>query len=103
VQHHLAANKLQVATGTIVDAVPAKAGIINARPRPGTAPAARPRLTKRGNQWHFGLKAYVGADSRTKLILAVVATLADRRVLPDLLAWPRGPGGATRPIAVSAR
>jgi hypothetical protein len=49
-------------------------------------------LTKRGNQWHFGLKAYVGADSRTKLILAVVATLADRRVLPDLLAWPRGPG-----------
>src|SRR5690606_15094907 len=44
--------------------------------------------TKKGNQWFFGMKAHIGADSRSKLIHAVVATaanVADSKVLPDLL------------------
>lgn len=44
--------------------------------------------TKKGNQWYFGMKAHLGADSRTKLIHSVAATAAnvhDSQVLPDLL------------------
>ncbi len=86
VQRHLAANGLQVATGTIVDAT-----IINAPCSTKNREKARdPEMhqTKKGNQWYFGMKAHVGVDSRTKLIHAVVATpanVADCRVLPDLL------------------
>jgi hypothetical protein len=29
--------------------------------------------TKKGNQWYFGMKAHIGADSKTKLIHSVVA------------------------------
>jgi len=86
VQRHLAANGLQVATGTIVDAT-----IINAPSSTKNREKARdPEMhqTKKGNQWYFGMKAHVAVDSRTKLIHAAVATpanVADCRVLPDLL------------------
>jgi IS5 family transposase len=86
VQRHLAANGLKVATGTIVDAT-----IINAPSSTKNAKKVRdPEMhqTKKGNQWHFGMKAHFGVDSRTKLIHAVVATpanAADSTVLPDLL------------------
>ena len=86
VQRHLAANGLQIATGTIVDAT-----IINAPSSTKNRDKARdPEMhqTKKGNQWYFGMKAHVGVDSRTKLIHAVVATpanVADSRVLPELL------------------
>jgi IS5 family transposase len=86
VQRHLAANGLKVATGTIVDAT-----IINAPSSTKNADKARdPEMhqTKKGNQWYFGMKAYFGVDSRSKLIHAVVATpanVADSAVLPHLL------------------
>ena len=86
VQRRLAANGLKIATGTIVDAT-----IINAPPSTKNAQKARdPEMhqTKKGNQWHFGMKAHLGVDSRTKLIHAVVATpanVADSTVLPELL------------------
>lgn len=44
--------------------------------------------TKKGNQWHFSMKAHIGVVSRTKLIHSVVITAAnvhDSQVLPDLL------------------
>jgi len=44
--------------------------------------------TKKGNQWHFGMKAHIGVDSKTKRIHAVAVTAAnvhDSRMLPDLL------------------
>jgi len=44
--------------------------------------------TKKGNAWHFGMKAHVGVDSETKMIHTVVATaahVADSTVLPELL------------------
>ena len=51
--------------------------------------------TKKGNQWHFGMKAHIGVDSKTKLIHSVVATAAnvhDKHPLPDLLARQRDRG-----------
>src|SRR5256714_5209177 len=75
----------------IVDAVLAKAGIINAPSSTKNADKARdPEMhqTKKGNQRYFGMKAHLGVDSRTKLIHAVVATpgnVADSTVLPELL------------------
>ena len=86
VQRHLAERGLRVATGTIVDAT-----IISAPSSTKNAQKARdPEMhqTKKGNQWYFGMKAHLGADSRTKLIHSAVATpvnVADSRVLPELL------------------
>jgi IS5 family transposase len=66
VQRHLAAKGLRVATGTIVDAT-----IISAPSSTKNADKARdPEMhqTKKGNQWHFGMKGHFGVDSRSKLI-----------------------------------
>jgi len=63
VQRHLAAKGLKAATGTIVDAVLAKARIINAPSSTKNADKARdPEMhqTKKGNQWYFGMKAHFG-------------------------------------------
>lgn len=46
------------------------------------------KQTKKGNQWHFGMKVHVGADARTGLVHAAVVTAAnvhDKHALPDLL------------------
>jgi IS5 family transposase len=73
-------------TGTIVDAT-----IISAPSSTKNKEQKRdPEMhqTKKGNQWFFGMKAHIGADSRSKLIHAVAATaanVADSKVLPDLL------------------
>jgi IS5 family transposase len=48
---------------------------------------------KKGNQWHFGMKAHVGVDSQSKVIHAVVATAAntaDCKVLEQLLHGEEG-------------
>ena len=44
--------------------------------------------TRKGNEWYFGMKAHIGADSRTKLVHSFVATAAnvhDSKVVADLL------------------
>ena len=98
-----------MATGTIVDAVPAKAGIINAPTSTKNAAKARdPEMhqTKKGNQWYFGMKAHIGVDSRSKLIHAAVATpanVADSTMLPDLLRGKETRVWGVRPTVASAR
>ena len=83
---HLEAHGVRIATGTIVDAT-----IISAPSSTKNAAQARDpdmHQTRKGRQWYFGMKAHIGADSKTKLIHAVVATAAnvhDAAVLPDLL------------------
>jgi transposase, IS5 family len=86
VGEHLQVHGLRISTGTIVDAT-----IIHA---PGSTKNREKqrdpemRQTKKGNQWYFGMKAHIGADSQTKLIHSVVATPAnvhDSQVLIDLL------------------
>jgi IS5 family transposase len=44
--------------------------------------------TAKGQQWYFGMRAYVGVDSKTKLVHTVLASAAnvhDRGALPNLL------------------
>jgi len=40
--------------------------------------------TKKGNQWHFDMKTYIGVDSRIELINSVVATAANVHDSPTL-------------------
>ena len=86
VGRYLQANGLKVSTGTIVDAT-----IINAPSSTKNQDGKRdPEMcqTKKGNQWHFGMKAHIGVDSKTKLIHSVVATAAnvhDKHPIPQLL------------------
>lgn len=83
---HLEAKGMKIATGTIVDAT-----IIAAPSSTKNKQKARdPEMhqTKKGNQWHFGMKGHFGVDSAEKLIHAVAATPAnvhDGEVLGDLL------------------
>jgi IS5 family transposase len=86
VQRHLEAQGLKVARGTIVDAT-----IIAAPSSTKNKDQKRDpdmHQTRKGNQWHFGMKAHIGVDSKNKIIHSVVATaanVADSQVLPDLL------------------
>ena len=86
VGRHLQARGMTVAGGTIVDAT-----LIAAPPSTKNASGERdPEMhqTKKGNQWHFGMKGHIGVDSKTKLIHSAVVTPAnvhDSQPLPNLL------------------
>ena len=86
IAEYLEENGLTVNTGTIVDA-----SIIDAPSSTKNKEGKRdPEMhqTRKGNQWHFGMKAHIGVDSRTKLIHSVAATAAnvhDSQLLGDLL------------------
>jgi len=83
---HLQRQGLKVSSGTIVDAT-----IIAAPSSTKNADGERdPEMhqTRKGKDWHFGMKAHVGVDKKTKLIHSVVATpanVADGNVVGDLL------------------
>jgi IS5 family transposase len=86
VNAHLASQGFKVSTGTIVDAT-----IIAAPTSTKNSSGERdPEMhqTKKGNEWHFGMKAHIGVDSRTKIIHSVAASAAnvhDSLALPVLL------------------
>jgi transposase, IS5 family len=86
VARHLSAQGVTISTGTIVDAT-----IIAARSSTKNATGTRDsemHQTKKGQQWHFGMKGHFGVDSRSKLIHSVEANPAnihDSQVLPWLL------------------
>lgn len=77
---------LKVGAGTIVDAT-----IIQAPSSTKNAHRARdPQMhqTRKGQQWHFGMKMHIGVDSRTGLAHSAVLTATnvhDKHPLPDLL------------------
>jgi len=77
---------LRLSKGTIVDAT-----IIAAPSSTKNAEGERdPEMhqTKKGNEWHFGMKAHVGVDSQSKVIHSVVVTpanTADCKVMDQLL------------------
>jgi len=83
---YLDENGMKVNRGTIVDAT-----IISAPSSTKNEKGERdPEMhqTRKGNEWHFGMKAHIGVDSQTKLIHAVAATPAnvhDSQMLGDLL------------------
>jgi IS5 family transposase len=82
----LLASGLKLSGGTIVDAT-----IIAAPSSTQNADKARdPEMhqTKKGNQWHFGMKVHIGVDSRHGLTHSVSITPAnihDSQELPNLL------------------
>ncbi len=82
----LAERGMKVAGGTMVDAT-----IIHAPSSTKNAGQSRdPEMhqTKKGNQWYFGMKLHIGADSRTGLIHSAQTTAAnvhDSQVLAELL------------------
>ena len=82
----LQANGVKVSGGTIVDAT-----LIAAPPSTKNEEKSRdPQMhqTKKGNQWHFGMKIHIGADSKTGLIHSASVTAAnvhDSHEVPNLL------------------
>jgi len=77
---------LRLSAGTIVDAT-----IIAAPSSTKNADQQRDpemKQTRKGNQWHFGMKVHVGADSKTGLVHSAVVTGAnvhDKHALGALL------------------
>ncbi len=86
VNYHPCERGIKIATGTMVDAT-----ILHAPSSTKNKAGQRdPEMhqTKKGNQWHFGTKAHVGVDSKSKLVYSVAtsaASVADKHMLPDLL------------------
>jgi len=71
----LAARGLMMREGTLVDAT-----LIAAAPSTKNREKKRdPEMhqTRKGNQWHFGLKAHIGADRDSKLVHTVLVTAAN--------------------------
>ena len=86
VNAYLEKHGLKIGTGTIVDATILGAPCSTKNQRGERDPEMH--QVKKGNQWHFGMKAHVGVDAGTKLVHSVAATaahVADSRVLPELL------------------
>ena len=72
---HLSEKGLLMRAGTIVDAT-----IIAAPSSTKNADKARDpdmHQTKKGNQWHFGMKAHIGVDAESGLVHTVVGTAAN--------------------------
>ena len=72
---HLQAQGLTLSKGTIVDA-----SIISAPTSIKNKERKRdPEMhqTKKGNQWHFGMKLHIGVDSETGLVHSAVSTAAN--------------------------
>jgi len=83
---HLEAKGIKIQTGTIVDAT-----IIHAPSSTKNEKKERdPEMhqTKKGNQWHFGLKAHIGVDAKeghVHSLATTAANVADMHMLPELL------------------
>jgi IS5 family transposase len=72
---HLSEQGLLMRSGTIVDAT-----IIAAPSSTKNEDKARdPEMhqTKKGNQWHFGMKAHIGVDAESGLVHTVIGTAAN--------------------------
>jgi IS5 family transposase len=71
----LAKNGLMIKTGTVVDAT-----LIAAPSSTKNSSGERyPEMhqTKKGNQWHFGMKAHIGVDADSGLVHTVIGTAAN--------------------------
>ena len=84
----LAERKLLMRAGTMVDAtiIAAPSSTKNARKE------RDPQMhqTKKGNQWHFGMKAHIGADAHSGLVHTVSGTAANVADLAQLHALLHG-------------
>lgn len=71
----LSERKLLMKEGTVVDAtiIPAPSSTKNA----GKARDPEMHQVKKGNQWHFGMKAHIGIDAQSGLVHTVTGTAAN--------------------------
>ena len=72
---HLAMKGLLMREGTIVDATLIAAPSSTKNSEGSRDPEMR--QTKKGNQWHFGMKAHIGVDMESGLVHTVVGTAAN--------------------------
>ena len=75
INSHLEAQGLRLREGTIVDA-----SIIEAPSSTKNRTGGRdPEMdqTKKGNQWHFGMKVHIGVDSETGVVRSMTTTAAN--------------------------
>jgi transposase, IS5 family len=86
VNGYLESRGVHLGTGTIVDATLIQAPSSTKNKSEKRDPEMH--STRKGDQWHFGMKAHIGVDAETKLVHTVVATPAntnDGKMLPLLL------------------
>ena len=89
---HLDSRGLRLQVGTIVDA-----SIIEAPSSTKNRAGERDpemRQTKKGNQWHFGMKAHIGVDAETGLVHRMTTTAANVHDVTEAHRLPHG--GETR-------
>ena len=82
INRQLAEKGLLMREGTIVDAT-----LIAAPPSTKNGEKARDpdmHQTKKGNQWHFGMKAHIGVDAKSGLTHSLVTTAANEHDLNQL-------------------
>ena len=85
---HLESQGLKLREGTIVDATIIQ-GLIQAPASTKNRAGERdPEMhqTKKGNQWHFGMKAHIGVDADTGIVHRVSATAANAHDVTEALA-----------------
>lgn len=86
VQKCLAASGVKIGSGTIVDATIIAAPSSTKNKQKKRDPEMH--QTKKGNQWYFGMKLHIGADSRSGVVHSAEVTAAnthDSQVLPELM------------------
>jgi IS5 family transposase len=86
VNHYLESRGIRISTGTTVDATIIHAPSSAKNEKNERDPAMH--QTRKGNQWYFGMKAHIGADSKEGIVHSVCSTAAlvsDIHMLPDLL------------------
>jgi IS5 family transposase len=71
----LATKGLMLKTGTVVDATLIAAPSSTKNSTGGRDPEMH--QTKKGNQWHFGMKAHIGVDADSGLVHTVIGTAAN--------------------------
>jgi transposase, IS5 family len=72
---HLAEHGLLMRAGTIVDATIIAAP--SSTRNEGKTRDPEMHQTKKGNQWHFGMKAHIGVDAQSGLVPTVIGTAAN--------------------------
>ena len=72
---HLADKGLMLKEGTVVDATIIAAPNSTKNQSEGRDPEMH--QTKKGNQWHFGMKAHIGVDAQSGIVHTVVTTAAN--------------------------
>ena len=75
IKAHLASQGLMLREGTIVDATIIAAPSSTKNEKGERDPEMH--QTKKGNQWHFGMKAHIGVDADSGLVHTVIGTAAN--------------------------